>query len=230
MTRVTDDHMPELAASPTSSHVVYGAGYSNDAHQLAFFTSENDGSSWTYKALGTQGQSGSVEALALGQDENNLFVGGFSRTMGAGRATGKPSPPYTDRAFIVASSDGGHSWGAITGNLQAAIVRALAVDPKAPARLLAGTDIGLFKRESSGGPWTKVLDADIRSLLFVPGRPQTVYAGGTTGLYLSENGGKTWEDSSQGMTSKYVTRIISDAKGTWIYVGTYGGAVLKIRL
>jgi len=96
------------------------------------------------------------------------------------------------------------------GNLQAAIVRAIAFDPANPRRVWAGTwGGGVFRSGDSGETWQAVnlglshrhiwdltLDPQATTTLFV------ATSGG--GVYRSEDGGDTWTPARTGLPDLYV--------------------------
>jgi photosystem II stability/assembly factor-like uncharacterized protein len=55
--------------------------------------------------------------------------------------------------YVYTSSDYGSSWSDITGDLPAAPVNAIVVDPADPARLFVGSDVGCFYTEDYGSTW-----------------------------------------------------------------------------
>ncbi len=55
--------------------------------------------------------------------------------------------------YVYRTTDYGSTWDDITGNLPAAPVNALVVDPDEPARLFAGSDVGCFYTEDYGATW-----------------------------------------------------------------------------
>ena len=101
------------------------------------------------------------------------------------------------------TADRGETWqriGIDQGLHTDAMVRALANDPLQPARVLAGTDRGLYKTEDAGAHWHHV-DCAIRrdavwSLARDPAEPRHMLAGtGTSqpaGVFRSEDGGQVW--------------------------------------
>ena len=104
---------------------------------------------------------------------------------------------------ILRSVDNGATWHRL--GLKEAIefdgtVRALAVDPQAPQRVLAGADVGLCLSDDGGAHFRRV-DSPMNghtvwALAFDPVDPRNVYAG--TGapsrarMYRSRDGGATW--------------------------------------
>ena len=83
-------------------------------------------------------------------------------------------------------------------------VAALAIDPKNPSTLYAGTDQGVFKTTNKGVSWTALtlpFTAEIKSVAIDPTNPTTLYAGyikATTsfGVLKSTNGGSSWTDTN----------------------------------
>ncbi len=58
------------------------------------------------------------------------------------------------RPYIFKTTDGGKTWSSISGNLPAkAYVQVVREDPKNPALLYAGTEIGLFASHNGGKEW-----------------------------------------------------------------------------
>lgn len=97
------------------------------------------------------------------------------------------------------STDGGTTWNrASKGMFVECDVRALAVHPRNPMVLLAGTNEGVFRTENAGDDWQR-LDGPLNdlitwSLLVVPHAPDTILAGTRPArIYRSTDGGKTWQ-------------------------------------
>ena len=61
--------------------------------------------------------------------------------------------PHTP-GHVFATSDGGHSWTNITGDLPNAPVNSLLIDPAYPNTLYAGTDVGAFVTYNGGAHWS----------------------------------------------------------------------------
>ncbi len=221
MQRLSSILVYALTISPKSSQVIYGLGYG-----IKFYKSSDGGKSWVTRVLGNQTYQ---NALALDpENENIIYIGGFHWTASlAARRKGRDRSGWT--AVVFKSTNGGQAWSGITGKIKGTRLYALAVDPKTPSRVFAGTDLGLYRSENSGASWTEVLKADINSVKVISSNPKAVYAGGPSGLYLSLDSGKTWTKSVEGMTSKYVQCLDADKAQKTIYVGTYGGSILKIR-
>src|SRR5688500_18940861 len=58
---------------------------------------------------------------------------------------------------LSCSPDGGVTWNRVRQPIPSECnVRALTVYPDNPPRILAGTDVGLFRSENAGGTWEKL--------------------------------------------------------------------------
>jgi photosystem II stability/assembly factor-like uncharacterized protein len=89
-------------------------------------------------------------------------------------------------------------WERLAGGLPAdARVRAVAVHPRDPRVIFAGTLSGPYRSTDGGDTWRALAvpggDLEVWSFLFHPGRPDVIYAGtGPPALLRSEDGGDTW--------------------------------------
>jgi photosystem II stability/assembly factor-like uncharacterized protein len=97
--------------------------------------------------------------------------------------------------------DGGTTWigsntGIVTGAAPLTIF-SVAIDPRIPQRLYAGTSSGLFRSSDGGNEWapsgTGVGSRPTLSLAINPQDANFVYAGTAGGgVYRSSDGGDTW--------------------------------------
>jgi photosystem II stability/assembly factor-like uncharacterized protein len=121
-----------------------------------------------------------------------------------------------DKRSVVKSTDGGRTWKAAdTGLTEPASptdsedlrVDALALDPRSPEVLYAGTGLGVFKTTDGARTWKlastgidfggdplghRMLEGFVWALAVDPLHPSTVYAAGN-GVWKSTNGGATWK-------------------------------------
>jgi hypothetical protein len=106
---------------------------------------------------------------------------------------------------LSCSPDGGKTWNRIRQPIPSECnVRALTVYPDTPHRILAGTDVGLYRSENAGGLWEKLespMDGiQIWSVTVHPTDPDTIFVGTRPDAFRSRDGGKTWHALSLGVT------------------------------
>jgi photosystem II stability/assembly factor-like uncharacterized protein len=105
---------------------------------------------------------------------------------------------------LSVSPDGGYTWNRIRNPLPTECnVRALAVYPDNPHRILAGTDVGVFRSEDKGATWSK-LDSPIDgiqiwSVTVDPVDPDTIFVGTRPEAFRSRDGGRNWEQLAMGV-------------------------------
>ena len=99
------------------------------------------------------------------------------------------------------STDGGATWDRSSkGMFVECDVRALAVHPRRPRVLYAGTNEGVYRTENAGDDWTRVegplTDLVTWSLLVVPHNPDTLLAGTRPPrLFRSTDAGRNWHEA-----------------------------------
>lgn len=116
---------------------------------------------------------------------------------------------------VVRSGDFGLTWERADAGLELSDVRALAIDPRSPRRMYAGTHgAGLFRSDDAGRGWfpsRKGLDvAAVRAVAIDPLVPENVYAGGRGGLFVSVDGGSSFR-SLAASDSAEVRTLLSPA-------------------
>jgi photosystem II stability/assembly factor-like uncharacterized protein len=153
----------------------------------------------------------------------------------AGSAPGpfRCKPPVSAR--VLRSDDGGATWTDVSAGLPREIASAVAVDPRDPRVVYAGTGHvyafpgdGVWKSTDGGGTWSRaggeLADRTITALLVsaVPGR---VYAATDDGrVFRSGDGGASWTDWSRGLHASGIGALVADPAGaSRIYAVTANG-------
>ena len=104
------------------------------------------------------------------------------------------------------SPDGGESWNRVRNPLPSECnVRALTVYPDDPHRIIAGSDLGIFRSNDNGANWDHLespMDDNIQtwSVAVDPEDSNTIFAGTRPDAFRSKDGGKSWEQLALGVT------------------------------
>jgi Peptidase family C25 len=127
------------------------------------------------------------------------------------------SNPTSNPISIYKSVDSGATWTPSgNGILCCAVVSALAIDPRAPATIYAGTNIGVFKSVDAGANWAAARgglgDADVAALAIDPSNPATLYAAAFEGVYKSVNGAAGWFSINAGLPKVSVSALVIDPR------------------
>jgi photosystem II stability/assembly factor-like uncharacterized protein len=102
------------------------------------------------------------------------------------------------------SHDGGEVWTRIRTPLPSECnVRTLQVYPDNPRRIIAGTDVGVYRSEDNGTTWGKLPspmeELQIWSVAVDPVHTDTLFVGTRPAGFRSRDGGKTWEELAMGV-------------------------------
>lgn len=128
--------------------------------------------------------------------------------------------------------DGGQSWEQFP-SFSARRVTTLAVDPKLPATVYAGTmGDAVYKSPDGGQHWIphnvglKEHVSFVNQFVFHPEKTDTIYLATTVGAFLTTDGGREWEERMAGMKEVHivVSLAMDPTNPRLLYAGTTGGA------
>lgn len=171
--------------------------------------------------------------------------GGFvARTLDAGAtwsvADGLPDAQFRAVAaapgVVVAGGeegvwrlDGEGPWRRLTpaGREEWTRVESLAIDPRTPTRLYAGTWRRAFRSDDGGRRWTPiwngmVLDSDVFSLHFEPGNPDALWATTCGWVYRTADRGNRWTRFTEGFRSRRIHDLALADGGRILAASTLG--------
>ena len=105
-------------------------------------------------------------------------------------------------AYPAAPAGGGDGWTAIGPD--GANVIALAVDPRTPLTVFAGTmGLGVLKSPDGGASWTAANSGlsivDINALAIDPVSTSTLFIGTAGGVFKSMDGAQSWAAANEGL-------------------------------
>jgi photosystem II stability/assembly factor-like uncharacterized protein len=135
---------------------------------------------------------------------------------------------------VFKSTDGARSWHGRSSGLPHVGASMLALDPRRPETIYAGTQDGVFKSSDAGGSWRRTSRGlgrkNVQSLAIGGRKPQTVYAGTEAGgIFRSTDGGAHWRRFSHGLLTIAILALAVEPSGQGLYAGTYGAGVLDYR-
>jgi photosystem II stability/assembly factor-like uncharacterized protein len=164
--------------------VIPGVAYAASENE-GFFKSVDGGATWTKTGRGLP---------------NSLFRLAISPT---GVLVAVPVVQLPARIFR--SLDHGETWAPL-GSIPNAVVYAFAFSPDG-STLLAGTSVGLYRKNATGPGWTRLRPdrrEEVRTIAADPEVAGTFYAGlgfygGFRGVLKSRDSGTTWKPANQGL-------------------------------
>ena len=136
----------------------------------------------------------------------------------------------TSRSGIYLSIDGGATWAysnrGLTHGSTPLPIYAIAIDPRIPQRLYAGTANGLYRSSDWGADWapagTGIGTRPVLSLAINPLDANYVYAGTARGgVFQSVDGGDNW--TSNGPANLDANAVVVDSAARFVYAGLYLG-------
>lgn len=114
-------------------------------------------------------------------------------------------PAVQNPARVFRSLDHGETWAPL-GSILDAVVYDLAFSSDG-STLLAGTSVGLYRKDATGNGWTRLRPdrrEEVRTIAADPADPGTFYAGlglygGFRGVLKSRDSGDTWRPANRGL-------------------------------
>jgi photosystem II stability/assembly factor-like uncharacterized protein len=200
-----------IIVDPRDSARLYAATWTREAagEGGGVFRSRDGGATW--RDAGLAGHA--VRALAQAASDPAVLVAGA-----------------LDGVFL--SRDSGESWQRVTpvGDTELRNFDSLAIDPRNPLVIYAGTFHLPWKTTDGGGHWTPIHagmidDSDVLSLVTDAEDPQRIFASACSGIYRSDDGGAAWAKLEGIPYSSRRTPVIRQdaARPAILYAGTTEG-------
>jgi photosystem II stability/assembly factor-like uncharacterized protein len=176
----------------------------------ALWLSDDSGQHWQ-RSEDLAGRA--VLALAIRDSEPRLFAAG------------------TDRGVYL-SEDRGRHWRLISpeGHPEMNGIVSLALDPREPGTIYAGTTHLPWKTTDGGQNWISIHDgmlddSDVFSILVDATRPGRVYSSACSGIYSSKNDGSLWQKAEGIPADNRRTHVIAQDREypNLLYAGTTAG-------
>lgn len=205
-----DEVITSILVDPRDSQTLYASAWTLDpAAGGGVFRSDDGGRTW--RDSGLIGQA--VRALAQSESAPNELV--------AGTLEG-----------VFASQDSAASWQRISpeGDSELRNVDSLAVDPRHPDVIYAGTFHLPWKTSDGGRTWAPIHagmidDSDVMSILVDHSDPRRVYASACSGIYRSVDAAGAWEKMQGIPYDARRTNVITQdpAQPAVVFAGTTEG-------
>jgi photosystem II stability/assembly factor-like uncharacterized protein len=189
---------------------IYAAAWVVDHPDGGLFISHDSGKTWT-KSPAMDGQS--IRALAQSASNPKMLVVGTLKG-------------------VFRSEDSGQHWDQISPATNAELheVESIAIDPKDPMTIYAGTWHLPWKTTDGGANWHNIKqglidDSDVFSIIIDPATPQTVYTSACSGIYKSDNGGELYHKIQGIPSTARRTRVLMQdpVDRSMVYAGTTEG-------
>ncbi len=207
-----DDYvLDHIVIDPQNPDLMFVSAWSVEDQKAGdLFRSSDGGKTW--EALPDM-RGKSIRALAIASSDSKVLT--------AGTLEG-----------VYRSTDSGEKWVRISpaGHAEIKDIESIAVDPKNPNVVYAGTWHLAWKTDDGGVTWHHITkgmieDSDVFSIIIDSTNPEVVYASACSGIYSSDNGGETFR-KVQGMPfSARRTRVLKQDphNSKIVYAGTTEG-------
>jgi len=206
-----DDYVIDhLAIDPQSSSKMYAAAWSVENQQSGdLFHSDDAGKTWqTIPAM----HGKSIRAMAMASSD--------SKTLVVGALDG-----------VFRSTDAGKNWQKISAASQDIHnIESIAIDPKNPDVVYAGTWHLAWKTTDGGASWHHISkgmieDSDVFSIIVDSSNPSVVFASACSGIYKSQAAGDSFSKIQGIPFSARRTRVLKQdpTNSAIVYAGTTEG-------
>jgi photosystem II stability/assembly factor-like uncharacterized protein len=207
-----DDYvLDHISIDPQDSNRIYVSAWSVSSQQIGeIFRTRDGGRNWeTLPAM----HGKSIRALALYKGNSNVLV--------AGALDG-----------VYRSNNGGDTWERLSPAHSADIknIESIAVDPKDPNTVYAGTWHLAWKTSDAGANWQHINkgmidDSDVFSVIVDHENPSVVFASACSGIYKSETAGNLFTKIQGIPFSARRTRVLKQdpTNENIVYAGTTEG-------
>jgi photosystem II stability/assembly factor-like uncharacterized protein len=201
------DHILVEESNPS---LIFAAAWKFDHPEGGLWVSRDAGRTWN-EVKGLHGQS--IRAFTQAPSNHRILF--------AGTLQG-----------IFRSQDAGESWSQITpvGSTELHEIESLAIDPRDPSIIYAGTWHLPWKTTDGGAHWNNVKeglidDSDVFSIIIDPQQPNIIYLSACSGIYKSESGGAQFHKIQGIPATARRTRVLRQdpVHRDTVYAGTTEG-------
>ncbi len=213
----------QIRVAPSDPATVYAAGFNLATGLARVYRSTDRGETWEPRPSGGTPFCGFLDLAVAPSSAAVVYVSG-SRF--------DASSPRCEPA-VLRSGDGGATWGPAGSGLPASTVVALAVDPRDPDLIYAGTFMdGVWKSADGGRTWS------LASIALAGRRITRLIADDSGRLFVvvdgkvdrSDDGGVTWQGWNRGLRTSLVFSLAAapggpgrihaaTANGVWVVSG-----------
>ena len=203
--------LDHISIDPQDSNRIYVSAWSSSGQQIGeIFRTRDGGRNWdTLPAM----HGKSIRAMAMYKGDSNVLV--------AGALDG-----------VFRSRDGGDTWERLSPANSADIknIESIAVDPKDPNTVYAGTWHLAWKTSDAGANWQHINkgmidDSDVFSVIVDHDNPSVVFASACSGIYKSETAGNLFSKIQGIPFTARRTRVLKQdpTNEKIVYAGTTEG-------
>jgi uncharacterized protein (TIGR03437 family) len=172
-----------IAPDPTNPLVLYLGSSSH------LYKTSDGGMTWSSVFDSDNPQYGVYSVAIDPKTPQNVYIGVINQTA------------------LYKSTNGGATWTAASMGLGSTTTLCLAIDPKNPSIVYAGTFAGIYKSTDGAGTWqptgligtTGVKSYDVTRIVIDPTQTATIYAATEDGIMKSTDGGVTWNLMNTGI-------------------------------